>query len=155
MFLPWVVAAVAVVLVVLVWALNYKKARPSQVLVVSGRSSLVVEPDGQKRKVGCRLQVGKGTLVLPFAETVDIFALEVQSITLRCGDVLTAQGQLPGGRGRSVPFLNPHLPTLDSARTDLMRHQHEKLFADLRVVMLNTAAGGPAAAAKRLLELLS
>lgn len=66
-----------------------------------------------------------------------------------------AEGQLPGGRGRSVPFLNPHLPPLDSARTDLVRHQHERLFGGLRVLMLNTAAGGPGAAAKRLLELLS
>lgn len=93
-FVPWIAAAAVVVLVVLVWALNYKKVGPSQVLVISGRSSTVAEADGRKRKVGYRLQVGGGTFVVPMMETVDVLPLEVQSISLRCSDVLTAQGVL-------------------------------------------------------------
>jgi len=93
-FIPWIVAAAVLVAVVLVWALNYKKAGPSQVLVVSGRTSIVTEPDGRKRKVGYRLQVGGGTFVMPLVETVDLLPLEVLSISLRCPDVLTAQGVL-------------------------------------------------------------
>jgi len=65
-----------------------------------------------------------------------------------------AEGQLPGTRGRSVPFLNPHLPGLDSSRQDLLRHQHEKLFGSVKVVLLNTAAGSAETAAKRLLDLM-
>jgi len=65
-----------------------------------------------------------------------------------------ATGQLPGGTGKSVPFLNPHLAGLDAARTDLLRSLHERLFAGMRVVVLNTAVGGVAATAKRLRELL-
>ncbi|MCI4398613.1 MAG: flotillin [Acidobacteria bacterium] len=93
-FIPWIVAAVFVIAVVLAWAMNYKKVGPNQVLVISGRTSVVTEPDGTKRKVGYRLQVGGGTFVVPFLETVDVLPLEVMSISLRCPDVLTAQGVL-------------------------------------------------------------
>ncbi len=93
-FIPWIAAAVLVIAVVLLWAMNYKKVGPNQVLVISGRTSLVTEPDGTKRKVGYRLQVGGGTFVMPFVETVDVLPLEVMSISLRCPDVLTAQGVL-------------------------------------------------------------
>ncbi|MBP7147777.1 MAG: flotillin [Acidobacteria bacterium] len=97
-FLPVVLAAAAVLLVVVVivflWARNYRKVGPNQVLVVSGRTSTVTEPDGRQRQVGYRLQVGGGTFVLPFAETVDVLPLEVFSIALRIPEVLTKQGVL-------------------------------------------------------------
>lgn len=92
--LGWIVLAAVVVAVFVVFALNYRKVGPNQVLVISGRSSVVAEPDGRKRKVGYRLQVGGGTFVLPFLETVDVLPIEVMSISLRCPDVLTAQGVL-------------------------------------------------------------
>lgn len=93
-FVGWIVLAVLVVAVFVVLALNYKKVGPNQVLVISGRSSVVTEPDGRKRKVGYRLQVGGGTFVIPFVETVDQLPVEVLSISLRCPEVLTAQGIL-------------------------------------------------------------
>lgn len=96
-FLPYIIAAsVVVVLVVLVflWARNYQKVGPNQVLVISGRTSTVAEPGGQKRQVGYRLQVGGGTFVWPMLESAEVFPLEVFSIGLRCPDVLTAQGVL-------------------------------------------------------------
>ncbi len=93
-FLPWIIAAVVVVLLVVLWAVNYRKVGPNQVLVISGRTSTVVEPDGRARKVGYRLQVGGGTFVMPFMETVDTFPLEVLSITLKCPDALVGQGVL-------------------------------------------------------------
>jgi len=42
--------------------------------------------------VGYRLQVGGGTFVMPLVETVDTLPLEVFSISVRCPEVLTAQG---------------------------------------------------------------
>lgn len=93
LYLGIIVAAVLVILIV-VWAVNYRKVGPNQVLVVSGRSSVVTDPDGKKRKVGYRLQVGGGTFVFPLLETADIFPLEVFSISIRCPDVLTSQGIL-------------------------------------------------------------
>jgi len=86
------VVVAVVVLVFVLWAVNYRKVGPNQVLVISGRTSTVTEPDGRKRKVGYRLQVGGGTFVLPFVETVDVMPLEVFSISVRCPEVLTAQG---------------------------------------------------------------
>jgi flotillin len=93
-FLPWIVgAAVVVVLLFLgLWAFNYRKVGPNQVLVISGRTSTVIEMDGRERRVGYRLQVGGGTFVMPFVEAVDVLPLEVFSISVRCPEVLTAQG---------------------------------------------------------------
>jgi flotillin len=94
-FLPWIVGAVVVVVILLflgLWAFNYRKVGPNQVLVISGRTSKVTERDGTPRTVGYRLQVGGGTFVMPFVETVDTLPLEVFSISVRCPEVLTAQG---------------------------------------------------------------
>jgi len=89
-----IAAAVVIIAVAVVWVLNYRKVGPNQVLVISGRHSAVAEPDGRSRRVGYRLQVGGGTFVLPFLETVEVFPLEVLSVSLRCPEVLTAHGVL-------------------------------------------------------------
>jgi flotillin len=91
-YLPWIVAAAVLVGFFALWAANYRKVGPNQVLVISGRTSIVREPDGRTRKVGYRLQVGGGTFVMPFVETVDVLPLEVFSVSIRCPEVLTAQG---------------------------------------------------------------
>ena len=91
-YLPWIVLVAVVVLLLVVWAVNVRKVRPNQVLVISGRTSTVREGDGRTRKVGYRLQVGGSTFVMPFVETVDVLPLEVFSISVRCPEVLTAQG---------------------------------------------------------------
>lgn len=93
-FIPWIIAAVVVAVLVVVWLANYRKVGPNQVLVISGRTSTVRDPDGRTRKVGYRLQVGGGTFVVPFVETVETFPLEVFSLSIRCPEVLTAQGIL-------------------------------------------------------------
>lgn len=86
------IAAAVVVVCFVLWAVNYKKVGPNQVLVISGRSSSVIDPDGRKRKVGYRLQVGGGTFVMPFVETVEVLPVEVFSVSIRCPEVMTAQG---------------------------------------------------------------
>src|SRR5664280_2010992 len=93
--LPWIIGAVVVVVLLLffgLWAFNYRNVGPNQVLVISGRTSTVTERDGTQRTVGYRLQVGGGTFVMPLVETVDTLPLEVFSISVRCPEVLTAQG---------------------------------------------------------------
>jgi aspartate/methionine/tyrosine aminotransferase len=77
----------------------------------------------------------------------------VQQLDAREASRILASGQLPGASGKPVPFANPHLAGLDAARSDLLRAQHERLFAATRVVLFNTAIGSTDAAAKRLLEL--
>jgi flotillin len=93
--LPWIIVAIVAVVVLgfaVLWLLNYRKVGPNQVLVISGRTSTVLEPGGGRRQVGYRLEVGGGTFVRPFVETVDTLPIEVFSISLRCPEVLTAQG---------------------------------------------------------------
>ncbi|MGQ9495974.1 MAG: flotillin family protein [Thermoanaerobaculaceae bacterium] len=91
-FLPWMVIVGLLLLAFILWELNYRKVGPNQVLVISGRTSTVTEPDGRKRKVGYRLQVGGGTFVVPFLELVQVMPLDVISVSIRCPEVLTAQG---------------------------------------------------------------
>lgn len=93
-YLPWIVVIVLVVLAVVVWLVNYRKVGPNQLLVISGRTSTVLETSGRSRRVGYRLQVGGGTFVVPFVETVDTLPLEIFSMSLRCPEALTAQGVL-------------------------------------------------------------
>jgi flotillin len=93
-YLIYIAIAVVFVLFFLLWALNFKKVGPSQVLVISGRKSTVTEPDGKRKSVGYRLQVGGGTFVVPLMEQIDVFPVEVLSLSLKCPEVLTAHGVL-------------------------------------------------------------
>lgn len=93
--LPWIIVGAVVVVIVFfaaLWAINYRKVGPSQVLVISGRTSVVTDADGRRRKIGYRLQVGGGTFVMPLVEAVDTLPIEVFSVSVRCPEVLTAQG---------------------------------------------------------------
>ena len=97
MLTTWIIVGlvvVAVLALVWLWAANYRKVGPNQVLVISGRTSTTVDAEGRRRKLGYRLQVGGGTFVWPMLESAEVFPLEVFSISLRCPDVLTAQGVL-------------------------------------------------------------
>src|SRR3989304_7983432 len=63
--LPWIVGAVVLVVVLLffaLWAFNYRKVGPNQVLVISGRTSTVTETDGRQREGGYRLRGGGGAV---------------------------------------------------------------------------------------------
>ncbi len=93
-FIPWIVAAAVVVCLFALWAFNYRKVGPNQVLVISGRTTTVTEPDGRQRKVGYRLQLGGGTFVMPFVERLDSFPVEVFSLSIHCPEVLSAHGIL-------------------------------------------------------------
>jgi aspartate/methionine/tyrosine aminotransferase len=78
----------------------------------------------------------------------------VQEMKPREAARVLASGQLPGLTAKTFAFLNPHLAGLDSSRSDLLRAQHERLFSQTKVAMLNMAIGSVDAAAKRLLELV-
>ncbi len=93
-YIIYIVVALIIVLCFLIWAMNFKKVSPSSVLVISGRKSVVTDPDGKRRSVGYRLQVGGGTFVMPLVEQVDVFPIEVLPLSLKCPEVLTSQGVL-------------------------------------------------------------
>ena len=78
----------------------------------------------------------------------------MQDVPAREAARILAVGAAPRrATGKTFAFLNPHLAGLDSARSDLLRAQHERLFGATKVVMLNMAIGSVEAAAKRLVEL--
>jgi hypothetical protein len=78
----------------------------------------------------------------------------VQKLDAREAGRIVSSGQFPGASGKAFPFANPHLAGLDATRSDLLRTQHERLFAATEVAMLNMAVGSTDSTAKRLLELV-
>ncbi len=65
------IIVVVIAIVLFVFAKQYRKVGPNEVLIIAGgRKRTVIGPDGTKVKVGYRYRLGGGTFVLPFAETV-------------------------------------------------------------------------------------
>ncbi|MCP4539354.1 MAG: flotillin family protein [Chloroflexi bacterium] len=62
-------------------ASRYQKTGPNQVLVVSGRKHIVINPvTGKKETVGFRIVLGGGTIVWPIIERADVLSLEIVTI---------------------------------------------------------------------------
>jgi flotillin len=97
-FTPWpvILALGGVLLVVIVqlaiWARNYRRAGPNQVLIISGRQQRL--PNGQTR--GFRIVKGGGSFVVPLLERADTLSLEVLSVDWRVANVRLAQGSPAG-----------------------------------------------------------
>jgi flotillin len=95
MYVFWIVIAAVAVAAVVLWALNYRKVSPNQALIISGgKRRAIVEPDGTKRTVGYRVQIGGGTFVMPLIERAEVLPLDIFTIAVKISDVLTAQGVL-------------------------------------------------------------
>ncbi len=87
------IVVVVVAAIVFAFAKQYKKVGPNMVLVVSGgKERTITEPDGTKRKVGYRIQIGGGTFVLPLVETTMELPLETYTLSIKTPEVLTKQG---------------------------------------------------------------
>jgi hypothetical protein len=78
----------------------------------------------------------------------------VQEVDAREAVRVLAAGQLPGGTGKTCPFLNPHASGQDSARLEATRERSERLLNSVRCVVVNSAVASPESVARRLLELL-
>jgi flotillin len=75
------------------YASRYKKVGPNQVLVVSGRRRMVINPvSGQREQVGFRIVKGGGTFIIPVLERVDILSMEILTIEVEVRSVYTVQG---------------------------------------------------------------
>lgn len=86
-----ILAAIAVGLIY--WMTKqYRKAGPNEVLVISGRKSVITTPDGAKQEIGYRFRIGGGTFVNPFTEQADTMPIEVVSVTIRTPEVLSKDG---------------------------------------------------------------
>ncbi len=90
-----VVAGILFVLIVMAGYLasRYKKVGPNQVLVISGRRRMAINPlTGQREKVGFRVVKGGGTIIWPVLERVDVLSMEILTIEVEVKNVYTVQG---------------------------------------------------------------
>ena len=80
-------------LLVLLFAKQYRKVGPNEILIISGgRKRTIIKPDGTKSKIGYRYRAGGGTFVFPFIETVDTLPMEVLTLNIKTPEVLTNGG---------------------------------------------------------------
>jgi flotillin len=73
----------------IVWANQYTKAGPNEVLIISGRRARRGR-DGQK--LGYRIVRGGGTYVRPFGEKVQHLSLELMQFDVRTGETYSMHG---------------------------------------------------------------
>lgn len=93
--LALVLVVVAVVFFGAIIALSarLKKVGPNQVLVISGRGEMVVDPQtGEKTRRQYRLVTGGSAFIWPVLERVDTLTLELMTIEVRTEDVYTVRG---------------------------------------------------------------
>jgi flotillin len=75
------------------YASRYKKVGPNQVLVVSGRRRVMINPvTNQREEVGFRVVKGGGTFIWPVLERVDVLSMEILTIEVEVRSVYTVQG---------------------------------------------------------------
>lgn len=76
-----------------VYSSRYKKVGPNQVLVISGRNIMVIDPaSGQRVRRSYRIVRGGGAFIVPVLERVDVLSLELMTIEVVTPKVYTAQG---------------------------------------------------------------
>jgi flotillin len=80
----------ALVIAFIVWAHQYTKVGPNEVLIISGRRSRS-GPNGS-RGTGYRIVRGGGTYVRPFREKVQRLSLELMQFDVRTGETYSMHG---------------------------------------------------------------
>src|SRR5881396_203966 len=85
------VLAGLLIIAFIVWANQYTKAGPNEVLIISGRRPRK-GPDG--RPIGYRIVRGGGTYVRPFREKVQRLSLELMQFDVRTGETYSMHGVL-------------------------------------------------------------
>ncbi len=79
--------------VALIYSSRYQKVGPNQVLIISGRGTIFVDPTtGQSIRRSFRVVRGGGTFIWPVVERVDHLSLELMTIEVVTPNVYTLQG---------------------------------------------------------------
>jgi len=77
----------------IIYSSRYKKVGPNQVLVISGRRHVYLDPKtGEKKAKNYRTVIGGGAFIWPVLERVDDLSLEIMTIDVITPKVYTIQG---------------------------------------------------------------
>src|ERR671934_1392174 len=82
------VLAGLLVVAFIIWAHQYTKAGPNEVLIISGRRG----KDREGERIGYRIVRGGGTFVWPFREQVQRLSLELMQFDVRTGETYSSHG---------------------------------------------------------------
>ena len=125
-------------------ATRYKKVGPNQVLIISGRGSIIKDPStGQQERVGFRVVRGGGTIIWPVIERVDVLSLEIMTIEVTVSNTYTLQG-VPVNvdsvaqvkvAGDDVSIRTAAEQFLSMDRQQIMHVAHETLAGHLRAIL--------------------
>lgn len=144
-FVPMVVVGIVAVIFIfmMIWASRYTKAGPNEVLIISGRRRIILDPDGQKRRVGFRILKGGGTFVFPVIERVDRLSLEVITLDVNTPEVYTAPGvpvEVDGVaqikvKGDDISIATAAEQFLSKSRDDLLNIALQTVEGHLRAIL--------------------
>ncbi len=140
MDLLFIGAVVIIVLVVLGVAglRSYRKVGPNEALIISGgKRRTVTLPDGSQRKVGYRIRIGGGTLVLPMFEQAETLPLEIIPMDFVVEDAISTNGIRATVRGTAEVKIAGDEPSIILAAEQFLG----KPVTDIRDVALRTLEG--------------
>ena len=144
--IAFVLVIVAVVFFGLIIALSarLKKVGPNEVLIISGRGEMMVDPrTGEKVKRQYRIVTGGAAFIWPVFERVDNLSLELITIEVRTEDVYTIKGvpvtvdgvaQIKIGSD-DVSIATASERFLSKSRQEILHVAHETLAGHLRAML--------------------
>ncbi len=144
-----VIIAVAGILLVIfvlmgIYASRYKKVGPNQVLVISGRRHIIINPITKKKeRVGFRIVKGGGVFIWPVVERVDVLSLEIMTIEVETPEVYTEQGvpvTVDGVaqvkvKGDEISIRTAAEQFLSKSASEIRTVAHETLAGHLRAIL--------------------
>ncbi len=94
----------------------YHTAGPNEVMIITGGPSrTITAPDGKSRKVGYRIKVGGGAMVVPWLESVAILPLDVFTVRLKVERVYSANSVVVSAEGQAQVKIKGDEPSIHVA----------------------------------------
>lgn len=134
----YIILLLAVVLIVIAFAFQYKKVGPNEVLIITGgRHRMITLPDGTKKKVGYRIRIGGGTFVLPVIESYRILDLQNIPMDFEVLDVIAQNGVKGVITGTAQVKINGAEPEVHLAAEQFLG----KSVSEIKEIALKTIEG--------------
>jgi flotillin len=118
------VIAALLVIAFAVWAHQYTKAGPNEVLIISGRRA---RRRGDQPTAGYRIVRGGGTYVRPFREKVQRLSLELMQFEVRTAETYTSHGVPVQIDGVCMVRIEPSADAIEQAAQQFLSHGPEDI----------------------------